>query len=210
MPLDVPSRYSNPFATCWTRPEALPFVFSPGQSAPQLVAALAAANWRGEIVGPHGSGKSTLLKTLQPHLVAAGRSFTAFTLRKAQRRLPWNQLGASLASLRPLVIVDGYEQLSLLARARLHWRCRRASAGLLITSHRATGLPRLATLAPSLELAKRLVAELTRRVASPVTESDVAAAYASHGSNLRALFFDLYARHERYRRLARTEPASVA
>ena len=69
-----PSRHTNPFATCWTRPGAIAFHFPPGESAEQLVARLAADNWRGEIVGPHGSGKSTLLETLE---AAPGRGRTA-------------------------------------------------------------------------------------------------------------------------------------
>ena len=60
-----PSRHTNPFATCWTRPGAMAFQFPPGESAERLVAKLAAVGWWGEIVGPHGSGKSTLLETLR-------------------------------------------------------------------------------------------------------------------------------------------------
>ena len=78
----------NPFATCWTRPGALPFRFNNGQSAEQLVAKLAAQQWHGAIVGPHGSGKSTLLEALKPAIVAAGRSIQAISLRDGQRRLP--------------------------------------------------------------------------------------------------------------------------
>jgi hypothetical protein len=51
-----PSRHANPFATCWTRPGALPFRFTNRGTAEQLVAKLATQNWRGAIVGPHGSG----------------------------------------------------------------------------------------------------------------------------------------------------------
>src|SRR5260221_12560454 len=82
-----PSRHSNPFATCWTRPGALAFRFKDGENAEQLIARMAAQGWRGEIVGPHGSGKSTLLETLKPLLVAA-RQVTAVSLRDREGRLP--------------------------------------------------------------------------------------------------------------------------
>src|SRR3989304_6033095 len=91
-----PSRRANPFATCWTRPGAMAYRFPDGETAEQLVSQLAAANWRGEIVGPHGSGKSTLLESLKPHLVAAGRSVSAITLRDGQRRLPADVFRTSL------------------------------------------------------------------------------------------------------------------
>jgi hypothetical protein len=83
-----PSRHDNPFATCWTRPGALPFHFPHGIDADQLIAKLAGQSWRGAIIGPHGSGKSTLLETLKPALAAAGRSAIQITLRDGQRHLP--------------------------------------------------------------------------------------------------------------------------
>src|SRR5262245_23842279 len=102
-----PSRFNNPFATCWTRPGALEFQFVDGESLDGLMTRFAAASWRGEIVGPHGSGKSTLVETLKPHLAAFGFNVRAITLRDGERRLPSNFLRESLATVRPLVIVDG-------------------------------------------------------------------------------------------------------
>jgi hypothetical protein len=216
-----PSRRTNPFATCWTRPGAIAFQFSAGESAEQLVAKLAAANWRGEIVGPHGSGKSTLLETLKPHLAAAGRSVSAITLRDGRRRLPAEFVrkspataGLRFASSRPLVIIDGYEQLAWPSRLLLRWRCRRASAGLVVTSHTPTGLPLLYRTQPSLLLAEQLVSILTAHNPSPLAAADIAASHACHGSNLRELLFALYARHEALvgaaRQPVRTAAASPA
>jgi hypothetical protein len=198
-----PSRHDNPFATCWTKPGALEFQFPQGASAEQLVAKLAAANWRGEIVGPHGSGKSTLLETLIPQLVSAGRSVATIALHDGERRLPPGFLRKSLASSRPLVIVDGFEQLSWLSRRLLRWHCRRAAAGLLVTAHAPTGLPNLFRTEPGLPLAEQLVSTLTARNFSPLTQADVAASHACHGSNFRELFFALYDRHEALSRRAR-------
>lgn len=205
-----PSRFGNPFATCWTRPGALTFQFPAGQGAGQLLQQLAANNWRGAILGPHGSGKSTLLETLKPLLRDAGHTVASVILRDSQRNLPRGWLRDSLASSLPLVIVDGYEQLSLASRAWLHWRCRRASAGVIVTSHAPTFLPTLIELKPSRALVDQLIADLSTRAPSHVTEADVAASFACHGSNVRELLFALYSLHEARSRRERTAAAADA
>lgn len=201
---NLPSRESNPFATCWTRPGAIPFQFPAGDSADELVARLAANGWWGEIVGPHGSGKSTLLEALKPKLRDAGFTIESIQLRDGQRRLPaeffkWaSEMASNSQDAKTLLIVDGYEQLGWLARASLKRRCRRAGAGLLVTSHAPTGLPTLITLAPDLPLVEQLVAALCTRAPS-ITPADVTASHAAHGSNVRDIFFDLYDRYEQRR-----------
>jgi hypothetical protein len=192
----LPSRHSNPFATCWTRPGAIAFQFADGESAEQLVARFEASGWRGAIVGPHGSGKSTLLATLQPHFAAAGWNVAMVTLRDRERRLPRGFLRASLRAERPLVIVDGYEQLSQVQRLQLRLRCWWRSAGLLVTSHAAVGLPVLYRTQVTRALARQLVSTLTTQNSSPISQADIAASLARAGSNLRELFFALYERHE--------------
>jgi hypothetical protein len=206
----LPSRHGNPFATCWTKPGALAFRFPCGESAERLIDRLAANSWWGEIVGPHGSGKSTLLETLKPLLAGAGRDLVAIALRDHQRRLPRGFVQRILATSHPLVIVDGYEQLSRLSRCWLKWQCRRRSAGLLVMSHAATGLPPLIRLQPDFELVERLVTALTEERPSAVTAHDIAASHARYGSNVRELLFALYDRHEAACRAIRTGPSSAA
>lgn len=201
---DVPSRHANPFATCWTRPGAIEFQFPGGDSIESLVARLQAAGGWGEIIGPHGSGKSTLLATLKPYLVVSGWNVSAITLRDGQRHLPQLWLQSALTTTRPLLVIDGYEQLSWLSRANLIWRCRRASAGLVVTSHARTGVPTLYRTHVDVELARSLVSILTTEHDSPITYADVAASHACHGSNLRELIFALYDRHEALSRTPRT------
>ena len=198
---DAPSRRDNPFATCWTRPGALAFRFSAGQSTEQLVALLAAQNWHGAIIGPHGSGKSTLLAALQPALAAAGWEVLQITLRDAQRRLPPRFVPCDRCPT--LLVVDGYEQLAWFEQARLKRRCRRAKLGLLVTAHRPTNVATLIRLAPDRQLVQQLVGNLTAQVSTPLTAEDIAASHACHGSNVREVFFDLYDRHERLRRAQR-------
>ncbi len=196
----VPSRYSNPFATCWTRPGALAFRFSEDDSADGIVQRLRDWGWWGEIVGPHGSGKSTLLASLAAPLAAAGRNVHAVTLGAGERRLPSGSLSRALSSPAALVVVDGYGQLRWPERTWLRFRCRRAGAGLLITSHELAGLPTLVRLAPDLSLVRELVEVLSARAAPLVSAADVDACVACHGSNVRETFFDLYDRHEQKRR----------
>jgi len=199
-----PSRFDNPFATCWVRPGALAFRFPPGTTAEKLVATLAEQNWRGAIVGPHGSGKSTLLETLKPVLSAVGCRVHTIVLRDGQRRLPpgfAGDLGSKVigvrdASHKDIIVVDGYEQLGWLSRVRLRHFCRRHAAGLLVTAHAPCGIPMLIQLSPALDLVEQLVAELALKVSTPITKSHVAASHACHGSNVREIFFALYDDHE--------------
>jgi hypothetical protein len=197
-----PSRRDNPFATCWTKPGALPFRFQDGQSAEQLVARLAGQNWWGQIIGPHGSGKSTLLATLLPAITATGRRVHELRLHKPTGRLESD--AKEMERDRTLVVVDGFEQLGRFARLRLRHQCRRAGAGLLVTTHVSSGLPTLIRLSPERRLVEQLVGDLCLQVSSRITRDDVAASHASHGSNVREIFFDLYDRHERMRRKTRT------
>jgi len=207
---ELPSRHSNPFATCWTRPGAIAFQFANGESMESLVAQLQAAGGWGEIVGPHGSGKSTLLAALESQLAAAGWDVAAITLRDGQRHLPRLWLQSALSTRRPLLVIDGYEQLSWLGRAFVKWRCRNAAAGLLVTSHTPTGLPTLYRTCVDAALAQSLVSTLTAERDSPITAADVAASHACHGSNFRELCFALYDRHETLSRTARTAVNSYA
>jgi hypothetical protein len=213
-----PSKYDNPFATCWTKPGALPFEFSRGQTAERLVEKLAQHGWRGAIVGPHGSGKSTLLETLKPAIAAAHREIIAISLRDHQRRLSrevFESLDEIEDSRHVVIIVDGYEQLGWIERWRLTSLCRHKRAGLLVTSHTPTRLPTLIELAPNAALVSLLVAKLCAEVSTPITSKDIDlkdldASLACHGSNVREIFFDLYDRHERKRRAARIAPVVTA
>lgn len=224
-----PSRYDNPFATCWTKPGAIPFRFTAGASLSQLLLRFAAANWYGAIIGPHGSGKSALLETLTTQLMASGHPIKTLTLKDGQRQLSPesfadirkpreaplpkapclpSQSTTHLASARGLrtstlpriIIVDGYEQLAWTERVKLVYHCRRESLGLLLTSHSVTCLPTLVKLAPDSELVNELVAGLCAQVSTFIDPNIVAASHACHGSNVREIFFDLYDRYERIRR----------
>src|SRR5689334_5328290 len=127
-----PSRHDNPFATCWTRPGAIPFHFSECGTVELLIARLTAQTGRGAILGSHGSGKSTLLHSLKPALVIAGFQIESLSLRDGQTSLP--RLFAKRLSecdSNSMVIIDGYEQLRWDQRWRLRHQVRLRRAGLL-------------------------------------------------------------------------------
>ena len=192
----------NPFATRHVRPGALAFVFQPGESAAALVDRLQRHAWRGEIVGPHGSGKSTLLMALLAELHDHQVPTILFTLHDGQRRLPvWPK--PSLANATPpVVVVDGYEQLSLWSRWRLALRCRRQGWGLLVTAHEARGLPLLYRTESRLDTLRTLVARLDPGASAWLTDEDLRRHYGECRGDLRETLFALYDLHEQRARRA--------
>lgn len=190
---------SNPFATRYVRPGALAYRLAAETSLEDLVGRLAAAGWRGQIVGPHGSGKSTLLAALGPRLEAAGRRVVRIELHDGQRRLPQDALREA-AGGDTLVIVDGYEQLGWWSRRALAWWVRRQRAGLLVTAHRAVRLPIVHRTQTSVELAQQLVAALVAGDEQAITAADVERCYDEQQGDLREVFFALYDLYERRRR----------
>jgi hypothetical protein len=185
---------SNPFATRFTRPGAIPYIFPPGQSAVGLLDSLRNHDWWGEIIGPHGSGKSSLLAELLPLLDAAGRRVEVFGLHQGDRTLPFSKADVRTWNEETQVVVDGYEQLSWWSKRRLQSQVKAQRAGLLITAHQPMGLPPLFTTQPTLELARQIVENLLAGTDGNgvLSHEDVAAAFSAHGANLRELLFSLY------------------
>jgi len=181
---------SNPFVTRRVRPGAIPFFFPPQFDAAVLLDRWQAAGRRGALVGPHGSGKSTLLAALRAELTRRGQTTVLVELHDGQRRLPREQLAAVATD--NVVLVDGYEQLGLLGRWHLARLCRRHNLGLLITTHRPTGLPTLYRTAVELPTARRVVDHLLGDQHAMVTDAQLRAALARHRDDLREVLFELY------------------
>jgi hypothetical protein len=193
------ARYHNPFATRHVRPGAVEFIFPPGLSAETIVRKLAAAAWRGAIVGPHGSGKSTLLETLIPRLEARGRRIIRRTLRAGQRSLAITTAERGDWNASTLLVVDGYEQLSWLSRRRLQWWCRRANCGLLATTHRATGLTTIFRTTVTPQLAEQVVRRIVRQDDEVLRRVDLPYLVERRQGDVRQLLFDLYDVYESQR-----------
>jgi hypothetical protein len=185
----------NPFATRFIRPGAGEFLLPEAITLETLVVQMAAADWRGQIIGPHGSGKSSLLAALRPALEAAGRELEWFALRLGQRSLPANARMAADWSATTQIVIDGYEQLGWPARWWIQRAARRQKAGLLVTAHTDVGLPTLWNTLASEPLAQRIVAELLAGD-ELIAPEDVSRCYQSHGGNVREMLLGLYDLYE--------------
>lgn len=195
---EEPSDRINPFATRFTRPGGIAYRFPPGVTAELLVDRLQAADWRGQIVGPHGSGKSTLLAALVPVIQRRGRQVLLIELHDGQRDLPRNW-SRGLDPGRPgVVIVDGCEQLAPWNRLLLRWFCRRRGLGLLVTGHRRLGLPELVRTTVDLELACQIVQSLVGQHGPLLGPEELRRRLAARGGNLREVLFDLYDLYEEW------------
>jgi energy-coupling factor transporter ATP-binding protein EcfA2 len=214
----------NPFSTRHVRPGAIAYLFPDGEDVEGVLARLAAANWRGQIVGPHGSGKSTLLAALLRAIRPTGRRVVFVELHDGQRRLPDDirlekipengvyyfpngpQKGVFYLSDNPdcpffhtLLVIDGYEQLPWWRRWALQRRCRRLGVGLLVTTHRSVGLPEIYRTRIDADLAHRVVAKLLTGRSEVITAEQVDECLQRHGQDLRETLFELYDTYERHR-----------
>lgn len=184
---------SNPFSTRFICPDAAGYLFPDGTDAMHLVAELRDTAWWAQIVGPHGSGKTTLLHTLMPRMEEAGRSVQLYALHESDRRLAVPRSTRRGWNSQTQVVIDGYEQLDWLSRARLRRNCRSRGAGLLVTTHDPIGLPHLWRTETSLELAQSLVSRLVpSKYTSWITAEDVSCAFSAHRGNLREMLLALY------------------
>ena len=192
---------SNPFATRFTRPDAMPFLFPEGVDADTLLARLRHFNWRAAIVGPHGVGKSTLLYTLIPMIEQAGREVRYVALHDGERRLP-PEVFRHCSHDRPVqLVVDGYEQLAPWRRWALRSWTVWHRVGLLVTAHRGEGrwpgLPILWRMEPDCVTAQRVVDYLQRDTDALIRPDDIDAALSRSQGDLREALMRLFDVHER-------------
>lgn len=193
-----PSRWSNPFATCWTAPDALEYDADVGVDPRMVVDRLAANGWRGRLVGPHGAGKTALLAAIREELDRRGR-----------RSIAWSApaRGTPQAAADAVLLVEGFERLSLVARAvrLLAWRA--AGVGFVLTTHPGQWGMRVASVAdlrPSERTAARLFERVVEQRETPVDPDDALRAFRRRRGDLRGMWFDLYDLHERRTRSGRT------
>jgi energy-coupling factor transporter ATP-binding protein EcfA2 len=194
-----PSRNANPFATCWTRPGALPWC----GDVNAIVERLIRSNWRGQVVGPHGSGKTTLLRALVEPLRQAGK-----------RPVLFDSLDAA-DSDGDVLLVEAFERLPRREQWRRITAWRRAGVGFVVTTHRTmrswfAPLRVIAEMQPDETVVVELFERLTKSRPTPVTNTDALACFASRAGDLRETWFDLYLRHEELTRGSRTLLPTVA
>ena len=184
---------SNPFATRFIRPGAIPF-HSANNAVNEIGRQLAQQAWRGAIVGPHGVGKSTLLATLESQWALWNRQSFHWQLSRTKLvdlvRLPLTR--------HTQVIVDGYAQLPWWTRWRLEKWIEAREAGLLVTAHHPPrSLPVTYRCEGSLAATRAIVRHLLASASSPqaISEADLAHHFAASDGNVRETLlrlFDLY------------------
>lgn len=210
MPIsEPPSRDSNPFATCWTRPGALPYVsHTKSCDAGRVIQQLNSSGWRGQLVGPHGSGKSTLLRTLAQHLPLQG-----ITPRPVEA-LDQSGIEIDSAGEDELLMIEGFERLGWSRRTGLLSRLKKSRVGFVLTTHRPLHGWRAPAVVARLNTDEAVLTELygclvaTRP--SAVTLEDARRSHCRRRGNLRAVWFDLYNLHETLRRTERTAPVAAS
>jgi hypothetical protein len=188
---------TNPFCASRLRPGTIDFVFEEGKTIDQLVDALEANGWQGQITGGHGTGKSTLLAALTPALEERGRLVKAITLESEQRKLPRDFIRSlRMTAGLGVAAVDGVEQLSLWNRVRLKRFCQSQGVGLVVASHRPANLPDLYQTAVDEARAWMVVERLQSGFPARIEIGDLQERLAQHHGNLREALFDLYDLYE--------------
>lgn len=148
-PSDPLPNHSNPFASRYVRPGALAFRFDsglPNQAAvttTSIVSRLHEVRC-GAIIGDHGTGKSTLLRELAEQLERElpGGQWVQLTQEPTSGIL--SRIVTSRVVLRlqnrvargGVLVIDGGEQLPVIARWWIMARARRRGHFCLLTSHR--------------------------------------------------------------------------
>jgi hypothetical protein len=188
---------TNPFATRFTRPGRVVPLDADGRplDLDALLARLRALGGRAAIEGPHGSGKTSLLTALAAHLDARGGATRLIRVRGGA------EAGGLLraiarAAAGAFVGVDGWERLPWPVATAARWLAAQRSCGLVVTAHRATGLPVLHRCHTSSLVLARIVAQLPDHRGA-IDDGDVADAFARHAGDLREALYDLYDRFER-------------
>jgi len=177
----------NPFSSCFVKPGQLAFQFSNADAQRKIVDHFQAPGAQGAVIGPHGTGKSTLLKSLD-------ESWRSLGLDVHQRRFTtectaWSKW-PPLQS-RTMLVVDGFEQLSWLARRKLRKSCERSGARLLVTCHHDCGVPVIYRTSVDWPLARSFC---QRSIPEPLAqhEEEIAAVWKSSVGNMREFFFQMY------------------
>ena len=196
---------SNPFSSRFIQPGAMAYEFF-GRGSIQSLSNefLALRSRRGMIVGPHGTGKSTLLDALQqdfltrfPDIPLVHERFTRTPDSSRGQRV-----SASDWPRDSIVILDGYEQVSLWSRWWLQRASRQKRIRLLVTAHESLRsfdlLWRTSVDDQSAEwIVKNMLQisnqkDLDANLQLLLSSKEWLGSRAQHGQNIRETLFDMY------------------
>lgn len=196
---------SNPFATKYIKPGAIPFLFDQDELLDSVLSKFEQHKCVGQIVGPHGSGKSTLVCTMEDY----GWMFDnvrRVTIRGPKDVKAIGELEGELSQT--LMVVDGLERLSWLHRWLLVRFLKLKAAGLLVTTHKIIrGLPVIFQTTPSYESFRRLVAQLQPE--DLLDEAIISACYQHHAPDVREALMELYDCWEELKKAKLLKPSGL-
>lgn len=166
-----------------------------------IVSRLESFGGSGAIVGPHGTGKSTLLSHLGDCIAATSRSVACVRLRC---RRDTAAVVRAVVSTVPggLVCIDSWELLGGPGRFLVRGLATIRGVDLLVTAHRAGGLPTVVTCRGTRAVLGALVADLPdhdRWFGATIRPADLDAAFAAADGDIREALDLLYDRFERGR-----------
>ncbi len=203
-----PSRYTNPFSTCWTAPGRIGYVDFESESVDNTLQRLELTNGWGAIVGQHGSGKSTLLHAIEAALAEQGRTVTWVHCSK-DSKFQYDDVLKRIGrddSQRSICFLEGFERLGFFARQRLLWFCYRRRAKVVVTLHEEAilwpwRLPTLVALSANHRQVRKMFDRLLAHEANPlVSWHDALPVLEKVNHNLREFWFELYGLHEERRK----------
>lgn len=208
--------YDNPFATRYTKPGAIPFLFADGESCSEIVHDFERAGLQGQIIGTHGSGKSTLLYMIAEQLRRCSYNVRHLRIRPKENgcflmAMPFiSTNGQPTAATcdskntKRVYLIDGFEQLNRIHRLlTIRWIATQNS-GVIVTTHRTVGLPTLFETRDDFGSFRRVVDWLQAKSEKSIQLELIRDCYLAAKQNTReALFclFDRYAEMKRPRAL---------
>jgi hypothetical protein len=190
----------NPFATRHTLPGRIPPLDPDGRPVDPrtLLDRLRVLGGTAAIQGPHGSGKTTLLAHLARELEGKGSLAAVVRLRSR-----WDFVIAFRVIVRArsgqTVCIDSWERMGTVPACLARLATTVMGCGLLVTSHRDTGLPLLARGVPTPGLLTAIVRRLPDHgdwFGSLISAADIEAAFSASRGNMREALYCLYDRFE--------------
>ncbi|MDR1491204.1 MAG: hypothetical protein LBT05_00535 [Planctomycetaceae bacterium] len=169
--------------------------------------------YRSQIIGPHGSGKTTLLVPLINILENCNHKIISVTLHDNKQKLPmsfwknckklkeWikSQDKTDYKKKTPIIVIDGYEQLSVSQRKKILQLCFTEKWGILATTHKIIRqIPILFRTKTSPEILEEIVNYLLKKNGQtpPFDHSLYFTLLEQYHGNIRDILFSLYDLYE--------------
>lgn len=191
---------TNPFSTKCFQPGAIEYEFFGKHQWESFAMHCRSRIGCSLIVGPHGTGKSTLLRTLANELIKLDPEIRVETLFLHNDGLSARRFVNSYKAWRSsdIVLLDGFEQLSLIRRLQVSISSRWNRLPVIATSHRSfIGCSVLwrTSIDETTErwvLSKLLANRPPELLSKALGSEDWRLSRQKHKQNLRESLFDMY------------------